>query len=104
MWFELVSAGVGGRTVAEARERLTYSEALQWGQYIAQRGTLNQGMRMEVHTAQLMALVATAAGMKTEGGKQYVPADFMLHKDDDGNGDLEFDAALKAFQRIGHGK
>jgi len=103
LWFELVAAGVGGRTVAEAKERLTYTEALQWGQYIAQRGTLNLGMRMEAHTAQLMALVATAAGMKDASGKQYTPADFMLHKDEQESDTVNFDDALAAFQRIGHG-
>lgn len=49
MWFDLALA-IGGVTVEELKQRLSYNEALQWFQYIRQRG-LN-------HTDRLLATVA----------------------------------------------
>ncbi|PNQ53571.1 hypothetical protein C1141_20570, partial [Vibrio agarivorans] len=54
VWHELVLAGVGGRTIAEAKERLTYQEARQWFSYIAKRGSLNIGRRMEQSAALML--------------------------------------------------
>jgi len=49
VWFDLALA-IGGVTVEELKQRLSYNEALQWFQYIRQRG-LN-------HTDRLLATVA----------------------------------------------
>ncbi len=49
MWFDLALA-IGGCTVEELKQRMSYNEALQWFQYIRQRG-LN-------HTDRLLATVA----------------------------------------------
>jgi len=61
-----VLAGVGGRTIAEAKERLTYSEALQWFEYIRRRGSLNLGRRIECGFALLASMYNRAHGGKVE--------------------------------------
>jgi hypothetical protein len=70
---ELVLAGVGGRTVAEAKERLTYAEAVAWEAYRRKYGTLNVGLRLEIGFGQLLAAVANALGNKAD------PLDYMPH-------------------------
>lgn len=69
-------AGVGGRSVAEAKERLTHEEALQWQAYRQMRGSLNVGMRLEAG----FALVATMIN-RGLGGKAN-PSDFAPHFDE----------------------
>ena len=49
---------MGGRTIAEAKERISYAEFIQWARYRLKRGSLNWGMRVEHGTAQLAALFA----------------------------------------------
>ncbi len=66
-------AGVGGRTVAEARDRLTYAEVVAWGAYRQKYGTLHVGMRLEVGFGQLLAMVCNALGGDAD------PRDFMPH-------------------------
>lgn len=64
--------GVGGRTIAEAQERISYPEFLQWAKYRAKRGSLNAGMRIERGAALLSTLYANAHR------KEHAPA-FQLH-------------------------
>lgn len=64
MWHELVLHGVGGRTIEEAKERMTYPEFLSWCAFIAKRGSLNTGSRIE-HGFALLATVIS----RTNGGK-----------------------------------
>lgn len=56
--------GIGGRTIAEAKQRMSYVEFLSWAAYIRQRGTLNQGMRNEFLMARLSTQVHAAVGGK----------------------------------------
>jgi hypothetical protein len=65
--------GIGGCTVAEIKERMSYAEALDWQSYIERRGTLNIGMRLEAGFA-LIAMVINRA----LGGHATL-ADFMPH-------------------------
>lgn len=65
--------GIGGRTIAEAKERLTNDEFVSWLAYIRKRGTLNWGMRLEVGFGQLLALVTSGLGGDAS------PADYMPH-------------------------
>lgn len=74
MWHELVLCGVGGRTIAEAQDRLSYSEFLRWAKYRAKRGSLNVGMRVERGAAQLSALYANAR--RRQGAEAYKLTDF----------------------------
>lgn len=74
-WHELVLAGIGGRTVAEAKERLTYAEFTDWLTYMRMRGSLSIGNRLESGFALIASLISRATGGSAE------PRDFMPHLD-----------------------
>lgn len=78
MWHELVLNGIGGRTIAEAQERISYPEFLQWVTYRRKRGTLNLGMRVEHGSALLAALYANSKSKN--GGHKVI--DFMPHQEE----------------------
>ena len=65
--------GIGGRTVAEAKERMSYDEARAWEAYARKRGTLHVGMRLEYG----FALIAMSIN-RALGGKATLH-DFMPH-------------------------
>ncbi len=67
--------GVGGQTVAEAKERMSFSEALMWSAYIKKRGSLHVGMRIENAAAVLARLINAARGINSS---MY---DYMPHAD-----------------------
>lgn len=48
--------GIGGRTIAEAQARLTFSEFLTWVKFRGKRGSLHPGMRVEVAAARMLAV------------------------------------------------
>lgn len=75
MWHELVLAGIGGRTVAEAKENVQYVEFLDWLTYRRMRGSFNLGNRLESGFALIAHLISRAAG----GSATQV--DFMPHAD-----------------------
>lgn len=70
--------GVGGSTIAEAKERLSYPEFLQWVKYRRKRGSLNLGMRVERGSALLATLYANSHS-KRGGYKVY---DFTPHDEE----------------------
>lgn len=65
--------GIGGRTIDEAKERLTQREVMTWAAYIAKRGTLNTGRRLEIGFGQVMAAIAQASGAKDVTAAQFMP-------------------------------
>lgn len=67
--------GIGGQTVAEAKERMSYSEALMWSAFIKKRGSLNLGLRVENGVAVLATQINRALGGKAD------MSDFMPHAD-----------------------
>ena len=71
-------SGVGGSTIAEAQERLSYREFLSWMKYRNKRGSLNIGMRVERGSALLATLFANSKS-KNGGFKIF---DFMPHEDE----------------------
>lgn len=71
-------AGVGGRTIAEAKERLSYPEALAWFAYRKQHGPLNLGIKLEWLLAQLAYVVAASSGAKGKGKRELSMADFLM--------------------------
>jgi hypothetical protein len=75
VWHELVLAGIGGATVAEAKQRLQYVEFLDWLTYRRMRGSLNMGSRMESGFALIASLISSACGGNAK------PVDFMPHAD-----------------------
>lgn len=56
--------GIGGRSVAEAKASLSYTEVLSWMAYVEQNGTLNLGLKIE----RGVALIATILN-NVHGGK-----------------------------------
>lgn len=58
--------GVGGRTIEEAKERVTYDEYLSWCAYVRKRGTLNIGMRLEMGIALLAQVTNNSMGGKAK--------------------------------------
>jgi len=52
--------GVGGRTIAEAKQTISYPEFLQWCRYRNLRGSFNIGMRTDRAIARFSAMYASA--------------------------------------------
>lgn len=71
-------AGVGGCTVSEARERLSYDEVLSWAAYMKKRGSLHVGMRLEFGFALIAQIINRALG-----GSSSIE-DYMPHADREG--------------------
>ncbi|MDT4868651.1 hypothetical protein FQZ97_1036300 [compost metagenome] len=59
-------AGVGGRTVAEAKAVMSYAEAQQWAAYIREHGSVNPLRRMEQWVAKLCYVTAKVQGAKVQ--------------------------------------
>jgi len=66
-----VLAGVGGRTIAEAQQRLSDHEYRSWRLYREMHGSLNLGLRIE-HAAAVTSLTVN----RVNGGKALL-ADFL---------------------------
>ena len=47
MWCELVLNGIGGHTIAAAKENMSQAEFDLWIQYRKRHGSLNLGLRIE---------------------------------------------------------
>lgn len=58
--------GIGGRTVEEAKERVSDHEFANWCAYIRKRGTLNLGTRVEMGFALLAMVTRNSAGGKSK--------------------------------------
>lgn len=97
MWHELVLHGVGGRTVHEAKQRMSYQEAMSWAAYIRKRGSLNWGMRLEAGFALIATQINRALGGKAE------PADFMAHSDEPEGASLDDVAKLMGVKGVKRG-
>ncbi|KXU38710.1 hypothetical protein AXE65_12350 [Ventosimonas gracilis] len=82
--------GIGGRTVVEAKRRLTYAEFLAWAAYRRKTGTLHAGLRGDRQTALLALTVARIAGSK--GLSLY---DFLPHEQPPAPQAVDLDQALK---------
>lgn len=71
--------GIGGRTIAEAQQCISYVEFCQWAQYRAKRGSLNLGLRVERGSALLATMYANAHRGKHDAAYQLY--DFAPHYD-----------------------
>ena len=80
VWHELVLNGIGGCTIAEAQEHISYVEFRQWVQYRRKRGTLNMGRRIERGAALLAVLYRNAHLGK--GQQPYSIWDFMPNEEE----------------------
>lgn len=70
--------GIGGRTIAEAQQRLSYPEFMAWAKYRNKRGTLHVGMRVERGAALLATLYANSHSKKGD----FKLFDFMPHEEE----------------------
>ncbi len=84
-------AGVGGRTIAEAKQALSYQEVQQWQAYTRKRGPLAMHRRLEWPIA-LIAMQLNRLG----GGKAEM-ADYMPYSNPD-EGELSLDEAMERWQ------
>lgn len=80
--------GVGGNTVEEAQQRISYSEYLDWCSYVSKNGSLNPAKRLEKTLALIAATFANAL-FKKSNGKQFELADFELFGSEDIDGSPE---------------
>ncbi|EEP9257290.1 phage tail protein [Salmonella enterica] len=77
MWCELVLNGIGGRTIAEAKERLSFLEFQQWLQYRHKYGNLNPMMRTEWGAALVSSVLANVN--RSKHTPAFSIADFAPH-------------------------
>lgn len=82
--------GIGGRTIAEAQDRLSYHEFLRWSMYRRKRGSLNGGLRTERGTALLATLYAN--NNRNKDTPAYALHDFAIYHDVPG---ITLDQAMK---------
>lgn len=76
----------------EAKERMSYAEAVGWAEYIRKRGSLNLAVRIELG----FATVATLIVNRTGGNAKL--RDYMPHfsvADDDDEGDATLDDVMR---------
>jgi len=70
--------GVGGNTIAKAKEAISYTEYLQWADYMKRYGSLNVAQHIERGFALIAHTLCVANKIKTNGT---IPGlkDFMPH-------------------------
>ena len=78
--------GIGGRTLAEAKQNLSAEEVGLWAAYRAQRGTLSVGLRLE----QLFAISDLRAA-QIAGVKRIKLQDLLRYHDDNNGSDNNSD-------------
>jgi hypothetical protein len=66
---------VGGHTVAEAKERMSYAEAVSWAAYMRKRGPVNVLKRLDHGFAMIATMINRFGGGKAE------PIDFLPYAD-----------------------
>jgi hypothetical protein len=93
----LVLAGVGGKTIAEAKERLSVSEAEDWMEYVSRFGSLDIRMRLEHEFARILATLLNLFSTS----KNVKPTDLMPHYEAPEQSIEEFVAALGGSLRPG---
>lgn len=92
----MVLHGIGGHTISEAKENLSYVEFMAWAAYLRKRGTLHVGTKLEGGFALLAHLICTAAGIKHKSGRQMQISDFMPHAETHESAEPTIDNVLKA--------
>lgn len=88
-------AGVGGKTIAEAKANLSYDEALKWFDYMRRKGKLDLATRLEVGFALLATVISNVNGGKAK------MADFMMFEKEAGSGKPESISIESALAMLG---
>ena len=69
--------GIGGNTIAKAKEALSYTEFMQWSDYINRHGSLNPAQHIERGFALLAHTLCVAHKIKSHGSvpgiKEFMP-------------------------------
>lgn len=68
--------GVGGRTVAEAKNCMSFQEAQAWAEYRGTRGPLNLGRRLDARLARLELILLRYMGDKKTVLGDLLPYEF----------------------------
>lgn len=68
-----IAGYIGGMTVEELKERMSYDEFLGWSAYIRKNGALNPGLRMEWCAALISHMLALVNGNKKSKIADYLP-------------------------------
>lgn len=75
-----MAAGIGGKTVSEAKANMSYREARNWLYYVEEKGSLSPATqtrlildRLEYVTAKQCYIAAIAAGSKTAKIEDFLP-------------------------------
>jgi hypothetical protein len=58
VWHELVAQGIGGRSVAEAKRRISHREFISWLKYRKKHGTFDMGYRIDRAAAIICSALA----------------------------------------------
>ena len=69
----MVLCGIGGCTIAEAKENLSQSEVAKWAAYLRRYGSLHHGRRIEISTAHLMTQLLAVHGVKNLNARDFMP-------------------------------
>lgn len=87
-----------GSTITEARERLSYPEAMQWLAYRNKHGAIATAPRVELQLASLQAMVANALGGKAKP-QDFIPG--LAERQPEQSDGIDFDQTLSAFKTMG---
>ncbi len=79
LWHELVLAGIGGRTIEEAKQKISYREFLSWIRYRNANGPLWSGAYIEQVIALFGLRWAQTKGVKMATGQPISMGDFMIN-------------------------
>ena len=91
-WCELVINGIGGRTIEEAKQKISHEEFKIWWAYRKKYGSLFFGRRIEQGIGYLYGLYRNG---KVEEGDRVDPHIFMPHEDQPKEEVLSVDDAME---------
>lgn len=69
----MVLNGIGGRTIAEAKQSMTSNEVYQWAAFRNKRGSLFVGRRIEQGFGNLMATYLSSKGAQNVKAQSFMP-------------------------------
>ena len=98
VWCELVLAGVGGKTIEEAKQRLSYDEFQLWVEYRKRHGPLWHGPRLE-HGAALVAHTVASVAPRKKGARGPKFSDFLPQRAQASSGEpIDLETAMKTWR------
>lgn len=92
--------GVGGRTIAEAKQNMSYDEFVAWCKYRSLQGGLNIGLRVDRAVSRALAVYFNAMSK----GKKLKPHDFSPYDQESPVDVDDVDQVFNTLKSIAHGK